>query len=271
MQMGSLRPGTCGDARACPLSRHLGWLMDTSPPLLTRAHPGGFERKGGNQEGRREDGRRREGRGEGYLRSSKDPPHLPSLHSMRPRPPATYLIVAVGVVGDSKDGDNVVFAKQAHQCGHRRVILCPVLSVGACGVQVAPLVIAIQDAGQHVSTVSLVVESRLSGEHQQVGAVRAPADVTLGTVRSGCLLSRLLLTTFTAVSCGQRKWVPTWGSARPQGEQHATIMNDARNRQHMSDDSENRKPVMGNGKWMQLCAHGGHHARSEPSDCPHKV
>lgn len=92
---------------------------------------------------------------------------------------ASYLIVTVRVVGDGKDGDNVVFGKQANQCGHRWVVLGLILGVGACGIQVALLIIAVHDAGQHVGTISLIVEGRLGGEHQQVGAVRSPANVPL--------------------------------------------------------------------------------------------
>lgn len=49
-------------------------------------------------------------------------------------PWSPHLIVAVGVVGDSKDGDDVVLAQQAHQGGHRRIILLGVIHVGAIGV-----------------------------------------------------------------------------------------------------------------------------------------
>ena len=41
------------------------------------------------------------------------------------------------------------------------------------------LVVARQDARQHVSTVSLVVEGRLGGENQDVCAVVSPTDLIL--------------------------------------------------------------------------------------------
>ena len=76
----------------------------------------------------------------------------------RPPHPVRHLVVAVGVVGDGEDGDDVVSAEQAHQGGYRRVVLRPVLGIGARGVQVALLIVALHDAGQHVGTVGLVVE-----------------------------------------------------------------------------------------------------------------
>lgn len=92
---------------------------------------------------------------------------------------STNLIVSVGVVGDSKNGNDVMFAQQADQCGYGRVILIYILCVFALRVQVAALVIARQDAGQHVGAVSLVVEGRLGGENQQMCAVVAPTDLIL--------------------------------------------------------------------------------------------
>lgn len=101
------------------------------------------------------------------------------LIPMCPGSQVSHLIVAVRIVGDGKDGDNVVLGEQAHQCGHRWVVLCLVLGVGAHGIQVALLIIAVHDAGQHVGTISLIVEGGLGGKHQQVCAVSPPADVPL--------------------------------------------------------------------------------------------
>lgn len=91
----------------------------------------------------------------------------------------TNLVVCIGVVCDSKDGNDVVFAQHTDQCGYWRVILVYILCVTACVVQVTLLVIAWQDAWQYVSTVSLVVKGWLSGENQEMCAVLAPADLIL--------------------------------------------------------------------------------------------
>lgn len=87
------------------------------------------------------------------------------------------------MVGDSKDGDDVVFAQQTDQCGYGRVILFYILCVFVICVQVALFVIARQDARQHVGAVSLVVEGRLGGENQEMRAVVAPTDLIL---KSAC-------------------------------------------------------------------------------------
>ncbi len=83
------------------------------------------------------------------------------------------------MVGDSKDGNDVVFAQQTDQRGDGRVILVYILCVFAVCVQVAALVVALQDARQHVSTIRLVVEGRFGGENQEMCAEVAPADVIL--------------------------------------------------------------------------------------------
>lgn len=83
------------------------------------------------------------------------------------------------MVCDGEDGDNVVFAQQADQGGHRGVVLPGVLCVFPIGVQVALLVVAWHDARQHVGTVRLVVEGRLGGEDQEVGGMATPADLFL--------------------------------------------------------------------------------------------
>lgn len=83
------------------------------------------------------------------------------------------------MVGDSEDGDDVVFAQQTDQCGYWRVVLIYILCVFACCVQVATLVIAPQDARQHISAVGLVVEGWLSGEHQEMCAMVSPTDLIL--------------------------------------------------------------------------------------------
>lgn len=54
-----------------------------------------------------------------------------------------------------------------------------VLRVFAQRVQVAKLVVARQDAGQHVSAVGLVVEGGLGGENQEMRAAVAPTDFIL--------------------------------------------------------------------------------------------
>lgn len=54
------------------------------------------------------------------------------------------------------------------------------MGVFALGVQVAVLVVALQDAREHVDTISLVVKRRLGGEHQQVSTVSSPANLLLG-------------------------------------------------------------------------------------------
>lgn len=83
------------------------------------------------------------------------------------------------MVGDRKDGNDVVFAQQADQRGYGRVILVYILCVFVICVQVALFVVARQDAGQHVRAVSLVVKGRLGGENQEMRAVVTPADLIL--------------------------------------------------------------------------------------------
>lgn len=83
------------------------------------------------------------------------------------------------MVGDSKDGDDVVFAQQADQRGDGRVILMDVLRVFPSCIQVAALVVALQDARQHVGAVGFVMKGRLGGENQQMCAVAAPTDLIL--------------------------------------------------------------------------------------------
>jgi len=83
------------------------------------------------------------------------------------------------VVGDGEDGDDVVLGEQADQRGYRRVILLHGLGVFARRVEVAALVVARQDARQHVGAVRLVVEGRLGGENQEMRAAAAPADLIL--------------------------------------------------------------------------------------------
>lgn len=93
--------------------------------------------------------------------------------------PSPHLVVAVGVVSDSKDGDDVVLAQQAHQGGHRRIVLLGVIHIGATGVQVTLLIISCQDPCQDIGTISFIVKGRFSGEHEQVSAVLPPADLIL--------------------------------------------------------------------------------------------
>lgn len=134
-------------SRACPLSPHLlgnwveGWACDL-PTWTHTQRPESLGEEGGREaeEEERDDG-------------VSEAPCALSGGAWAP-----HLVVAVGVIGDGKDGDNVVFGEQAHQRWHRRVVLCLVLGVGACGIQVALLVIAAHDAGQHVGTVGLIVK-----------------------------------------------------------------------------------------------------------------
>lgn len=90
----------------------------------------------------------------------------PSITSVKvTKQECTNLIVCVGVVGDGQDGDDVVFAQYTDQRGYWRVILGYILCVFAFCVQVAKLVIAWQNAWQHISTIRLVVEGWLGGEN----------------------------------------------------------------------------------------------------------
>ena len=142
------------------------------------------------------------------------------FHGSLPEPreaKVPHLVVAIGVVGDGEDGDDVVLAEQAHQGGHRWVVLHLVLGVGARGVQVALLVITPHDAGQHVGPVGLVVEGRLGGENQQVGAVGAPADVPLGRARRGVPVEQAA--TSQRCSPSRCRHVLTRGSARTRDSQ----------------------------------------------------
>lgn len=104
---------------------------------------------------------------------------LTDIFILKPNPKVSDLVVRVGVVGDSKDGDDVVFLQQADQHGDGGVILLDVLCVFACGVQVAELIVARQDPRQHVGAIVLVVEGRLGGEHEEMCAVWAPANIVL--------------------------------------------------------------------------------------------
>lgn len=72
-----------------------------------------------------------------------------------------------------------MLAQQAHQGGHRRIVLLGVIHVGAPGVQVTLLVVPCQDPCQDIGAVSFVVKGRLGGEHEQVRAVLPPADLVL--------------------------------------------------------------------------------------------
>lgn len=72
-----------------------------------------------------------------------------------------------------------MLAQQAHQGGHRGVVLLGVIHVGALGVQVTLLVVPCQDPCQDIGAVSFVVKGRLGGEHEQVRAVLPPADLVL--------------------------------------------------------------------------------------------
>ena len=91
----------------------------------------------------------------------------------------TDLVVRVWVVGNSKYGDDVVFAKHADQRGYWWVILFGILCVFALWVQVALLVVAWHDAGQYVSAICLVVEGWLGGENQEMRAVVSPTNPIL--------------------------------------------------------------------------------------------
>lgn len=86
---------------------HMNSPSHQSPPL---GEPKVWRRKrgrGGDEKAGREGGRERS-----PLDFHPTPTPLPSEAS------APHLIIAVGIVGDGEDGDNVVFAKQAHQGGY---------------------------------------------------------------------------------------------------------------------------------------------------------
>lgn len=87
------------------------------------------------------------------------------------------------MVGDGKDGYDVVLAQQTHEGGHRGIVLLGVVGVGAVLAQVALLVVTLQDPRQHIGAVGFIVEGRLSGEDQQVSAVLPPANALLGPQR----------------------------------------------------------------------------------------
>lgn len=91
----------------------------------------------------------------------------------------TNLVVCVGMVGDRKDGNDVVFAQQTDQRGYGRVVLVDVFCVFSSWIQVTLLVVAFQDARQHVDAVGFVMKGRLGGENQQMCAVAAPTDLLL--------------------------------------------------------------------------------------------
>lgn len=56
------------------------------------------------------------------------------------------LVVCVGMVGDGKDGNDVVFAQQPDQRGDGWVILGDVFCVFPIWIQVTELIVAFQDA-----------------------------------------------------------------------------------------------------------------------------
>lgn len=62
------------------------------------------------------------------------------------------------MVGDSKDGNDVMFAQQTDQRGDGRVVLMDVFCVFPSWVQVTALVVAFQDARQHVGAVRFVMK-----------------------------------------------------------------------------------------------------------------
>lgn len=70
----------------------------------------------------------------------------------------TNLVVCVRMVGDSKDGNDVMFAQQTDQCGYGWVILIYVLCIFPGWIQVAALVIAFYDARQNISTISFIMK-----------------------------------------------------------------------------------------------------------------
>lgn len=62
------------------------------------------------------------------------------------------------MVGDGKDGNDVVFAQQPDQRGDGWVILSDVFCVFPIWIQVTELVVAFQDARQHVGAVGFVMK-----------------------------------------------------------------------------------------------------------------
>lgn len=70
----------------------------------------------------------------------------------------TNLVVCVRMVGDSKDGNDVVFAQQTDQRGYGWVILMDVFCVFPSWIQMTELVVAFQDARQHIGTVGFVMK-----------------------------------------------------------------------------------------------------------------
>lgn len=58
----------------------------------------------------------------------------------------TNLVVCVGMVGDGKDGNDVVFAQQPDQGGDGWIVLGDVFCVFPIRIQVTELIVAFQDA-----------------------------------------------------------------------------------------------------------------------------
>lgn len=91
----------------------------------------------------------------------------------------TNLVVCVRMVGDSKDRNDIMFAQQTDQRGYGWVILMDGFFVIPSWIQVAALVVAFQDARQHIGTVRFIMKGWLGGENQQMCAVTAPTDLIL--------------------------------------------------------------------------------------------
>lgn len=92
---------------------------------------------------------------------------------------SVYTVVCEGVVGDGEDGDDVVVSQHTDQRGYWGVILFRSFCVFALSVQVAELIVALQDPRQDVHAIRLVMEIRLGGENQEVCAVVAPPNFIL--------------------------------------------------------------------------------------------
>lgn len=90
-----------------------------------------------------------------------------------------YLIVAVRMVGNSEDWDDVMFCKKSHKGGNGWIVLKSVIRVKACSIQVTAFIISRQDPIKNVHSISFIVKCRLSGKYQNMGAAISPTNIVL--------------------------------------------------------------------------------------------
>lgn len=83
------------------------------------------------------------------------------------------------MVGDRKNRDDVTQPQQALKGRHRGVILLGIKGVSPCLIQVAFFIVLSQDSSKDIGAISFVMESRLSGEDQEMSTVIPPSNILL--------------------------------------------------------------------------------------------